>query len=280
MTLAALSGLVRLPRAARALLADPAEFITRIAAEFRTRLERGRPGFTYVADDNWEAELHYHLGVQIPCAGEAELSPIWQDVVGTLAAAGVKAGPMSYLSWNDGDPAFVRAIWCLVRHLNARRVIETGVAHGVTSRFILEALARNGGGHLWSIDLPPQLHPELHWQIGLAVDARLRDQWTYLAGSSSRRLPGLLKDVGAIDLFVHDSLHTEFNVLFEMHQAWRALRPGGAIVVDDIDANRGFHSFCMLVPHARSWVCQSAPLRPDHRRSDDKGKFGIVIKMV
>jgi hypothetical protein len=254
--------------------------MTRVATEFRILAERTRPGFTYGMDDHWEAELHDHLGAPVPCASEAELSPIWQDVVGTLAAAGVKAGPMSYLSWNDGDPAFVRAIWCLIRHLAAHRVIETGVAHGVTSRFILEALARNGGGQLWSIDLPPQLHPELHWQIGLAVDSRLRGRWTYMAGSSRRRLPGLLTQVGAIDLFVHDSLHTEFNVLFEMRQAWKALRPGGAIVVDDIDSNRGFHSFCMTVPHARSWVCQSAPLRPDHRRRDGKGKFGIVMKMV
>jgi hypothetical protein len=34
------------------------------------------------------------------------------------------------------------------------KVVETGVAHGVTSRFILEALSRNGDSHLWSIDLP------------------------------------------------------------------------------------------------------------------------------
>jgi predicted O-methyltransferase YrrM len=278
VTPAALGGLTRLPKAARALLADPAEFVTRVAAEFRNLRERGRPGVTYVVDDNWEAELHHHLGAPAPCGSEAELQPLWQDVVDILAAAGVSAGPMSYLGWNDGDPAFVRAIWCLVRHLNAHRVIETGVAHGVTSRFVLEALARNGGGHLWSIDLPPQLHPELHWQIGLAVVSGLRDHWTYIAGSSRRRLPRLLKEVGAIDLFVHDSLHTEFNVLFEMHQAWKALRPGGAIVVDDIDANRGFHTFCTSVRHARAWVCQSAPLRPDYRRSDDKGKFGIVFK--
>jgi predicted O-methyltransferase YrrM len=282
MTPAALGGLARLPRAARraarALLADPAEFITRVAAELRALTERNHPDFTYVVDENWEAELHDYLGAETSCSSAAELAPLWEDVVGTLAAAGVAAGPMSYLGWNDGDPAFIRAIWCLIRHLSAHRVVETGVAHGVTSRFVLEALARNGGGHLWSIDLPPQLHPELHWQIGLAVDARLRDHWTLVAGSSRRRLPGLLKDVGSIDLFVHDSLHTEFNVLFEMHQAWKALRPGGAIVVDDIDANPGFHAFCMAVPHARSWVCQSAPLRPDYRRSDDKGKFGIVMK--
>ncbi len=70
-------------------------------------------------------------------------------------AKGIRAGPESFQWWNDGDAGLVRAIWCLMRHLRPKNVVETGVAHGVTSRFILEALKRNGDGHLWSIDLPP-----------------------------------------------------------------------------------------------------------------------------
>jgi hypothetical protein len=80
-------------------------------------------------------------------------------------------------------------------------VVETGVAHGVTSRFVLEALTRNGGGHLWSIDLRPPAHPELHWHIGIAVDQHSRGHWTYVAGSSRRRLIPLLKRVGIIGPF-------------------------------------------------------------------------------
>ena len=62
---------------------------------------------------------------------------------------------MSYSGWNDGDPGLTRAIWCLIHHLAASQVVETGVAHGVTTRLVLEALQRNGGGRLWSIDVPP-----------------------------------------------------------------------------------------------------------------------------
>ena len=86
----------------------------------------------------------------------------------------MKTGPMSYSVWNDGDPGVTRAIWCLIRHLAASKVVETGVAHGVTSRFVLEALQRNGGGHLWSIDLPLLLLPELQQEIGVAVPDALR----------------------------------------------------------------------------------------------------------
>jgi hypothetical protein len=33
--------------------------------------------------------------------------------------------------------------------------VETGVGSGVTTSFILHAMAANGEGRLWSIDLPP-----------------------------------------------------------------------------------------------------------------------------
>jgi len=162
-------------------------------------------------------------------------------------------------------------------HLKCETVVETGVAHGVTSRIILEAMIRNGRGHLWSIDLPP-LDRALREQVGVAVDPVMRDRWTYISGSSRRRLPGLLSRLGRIDLFVHDSLHSERNVRFELDRAWPVLRPEGALVVDDIDANWGFHTFNETFAGNPHLVCEAEPLRPDHRRFNKKGLFGIVLK--
>lgn len=186
-------------------------------------------------------------------------------------------GPLSFGPWNDGDAGLVRSIWCLVRHLRPERVVETGVAHGLTSRFILEALEQNDRGHLWSIDLPP-LDPDLRRQVGMAVGPGFSDRWTYIHGSSRRRLPKLLSQLRQIDLFVHDSLHSERNVRFELDQAWAVLRPGGALVIDDIDANWGFHSFNETFAGQPNLVCEAEPLRPDHRRFNGKGLFGIVLK--
>src|SRR5882724_9465148 len=78
-------------------------------------------------------------------------------------------------------------------------------------------------------------------------------------GSSLRRLPGLLAKLGQIDMFIHDSLHSERNVRFELDRVWPMLRPGGAIVVDDIDANDGFHSFNRDLPGHPSFVCEAEP---------------------
>src|SRR5262249_41673552 len=159
------------------LAADPPEFLTRVTSELAEWPERGRKVRPYAVDGDWEAELAARLPVAPPCDAAADIAPIWGDVVARMILQGISAGPMSYLGSNDGDLAMVRAVWRLVRGLKATRVVETGVAHGVTSRFILEAMARNGGGRLWSVDLPPMLHPEVHKEIGVAVDERLRRNW-------------------------------------------------------------------------------------------------------
>ena len=80
------------------------------------------------------------------------------------------------------------------------------------------------------------------------------------------------------NLFIHDSLHTTVNVLFELRRAWPHVRPGGAVVVDDVDINDGFRIFVVETAHARSWVCEAEPIRPDDRRSNNKRMFGIILK--
>lgn len=60
----------------------------------------------------------------------------------------------------------------------------------------------------------------------------MRARWTYISGTSRRRLPGLLSQSWPIDLFVHDSSHTERDMLFELERAWPAIGRG-AIVADD-----------------------------------------------
>ena len=280
----ALGNILRRPiRVIAAIAADPIRVWTRFQDRFaQLREERDSAGFRYDPDADWARRLHDFLRVPWPCETTSEFRVLWHEVVEELTAKGVRVGPESFGCWNDGDTGLVRAIWCLVRHLRPRTIIETGVAHGVTSRFILEALDRNakGGGesgHLWSIDLPP-LETEKHAEIAIAVGDRFVDRWTYIEGSSRRRLPVLLSRLGAIDLFIHDSLHSERNVRFEVDRAWAALRPGGAIVIDDIDINRGFASFRETFSGFQSLVCEAEPLHPDLRRYNTKGLFGIILK--
>jgi hypothetical protein len=259
------------------LAADPRQALTIVYEYYSYARERHRPDCRYESDNNWEHWLHDRLGVAWPCHLTVEFMDLWAEVISELEAKGIQPGPKSFQNWNDSDAALARAIWCLTNHLKPKVVVETGVAHGVTSRFILEALAKHSDGHLWSIDLPPM---EKHWQeqVGMAVGDHHADRWSYIKGPSRLRLPKLLSQIGRIDLFIHDSLHSTRNVRFEMDRAWAALKPGGALVVDDIDANWGFRSFLEAFPGRQSVICEAEPLRIDDRRFNMKGLFGIILK--
>jgi len=259
------------------IASDPLEVWTRVHESYLAQREQRGPPCEYEYDENWERQLHDRLGVGWPCNLIQEFWVLWHEVVRELEAKGIRPGPGSFGSWNDGDAGFVRAIWCLTRHLRPRNVVETGVAHGVTSRFVLEALERNGRGHLWSIDLPPI---ERFWQsqVGVAVGDRYADRWSYIKGSSRLLLPKLLSQLGEIDLFIHDSMHSEHNVRFELDRAWAYVKPGGSLVVDDVDANWGFRSFTQIFSGHQSMICEAEPLHPDLRRFNKKGLFGIILK--
>jgi hypothetical protein len=269
--------LLKHPLAVSGLAAHPVETWTRVQETYLAIREQRRPECQYESDHDWERRLHDQLGVQWPCPMAAEFQALWPEVIGEMKAKGVRAGPESFGHWNDGDEGLVRAIWCLTRHLKPDHVVETGVGHGVTSRFILEALAKNGSGHLSSIDLP-HIEKDMQDQVGMAVGDRYADQWSLIKGASRLRLPKLLSQLGQIDLFIHDSLHSERNVRFELDHAWASLRTGGVIVVDDIDANWGFRSFTQNFSGHQSMICEAEPLHPDLRRFNNKGLFGIILK--
>jgi len=259
-------------RVARSIAAEPSEAIEKIkerAAVAREQMVRRGQRPQYRVDDDWEERFHALLGVQWPCPAAAEFPAVWRAVVDRMHAKGFRVGRQNYGGDDDSDRGIARTLWCVVRHLQPQHVIETGVAHGVSSRCVLEALERNGAGHLWSIDLPPLTIPERHREIGAAIPEERRGRWTYVQGSSRKRLPRLLRELGEIQLFWHDSWHSTRNTRWELECAWSALAPGGVAGADDIDHNWGFELF------ERSVVAGDAL----HCMADDRQRlFGIARK--
>lgn len=225
-----------------------------------------RPHFEVA--EAWEEDLHSLLGAPWPCAQRECLRPLVADIGALLAARGLAYGRNTYGCYSDGDSSLCRAAWCTVLHTRPRVVIETGVARGVTSRVALEALRANDRGHLWSIDLPYPFDHELYAQIGVAVSDASRARWSYLEGSSSQRLPPLIAEVGHVEVFIHDSLHTARNTAFEMEQVASAMPPGGVMLIDDIATHKGFAAFARRHSEYQTIVCPSA---------DRKGLFGIAV---
>jgi hypothetical protein len=214
-------------------------------------------------DDSLEA-LHAALGVEGTCPFGASFDKAWEELDARLSALGLPTG-----LGHDADGNFARVVWCTVLHLGATRVLETGVARGVTSALVLQALSEHGGGHLWSVDLPP-VKPVWREQGGVAVPAELRDSWSYIRGSSRRRLPLLLTGISELDIFIHDSLHTAPTMRFEMEQAWGHLRDGGVLIADDVEGNSSFVDFVAGRHDVKASFCADQQVK--------RGMFGLAVK--
>ena len=118
--------------------------------------------------------------------------------------------------------------------------------------------------------MPHLFDKNLHVQTGAAIPDSCRNRWTYIEGSSRRRLPSLLRSLIQVDLSIHDSLHTARNTRFELEQTQRVLAPGGLMIVDDKGTHQAFASFAQDFPSLETLVCL---------HSDRAGSyFGLVRK--
>src|SRR3984893_11486740 len=154
---------------------------------------------------------------------------------------------------HNGNFHLARSIYVLCRLLSPNVVLETGVAYGVTSAFALQALSVNRKGTLISVDLPP-LGKDADRHVGALIPQELRGRWQLHRGPARRILPNLVASIKDLDIFVHDSLHTQRHMSFEFEAAWPYVRPGGAVVADNVDMNDAFRQFTARVEPAFSAV--------------------------
>lgn len=150
-------------------------------------------------------------------------------------------------------------LYTVLRTLRPRVAVETGVANGFSTAFLLQALAANGDGELHSADLPREVGKEeeqahLYEGTGRAgippgsepgwlIPAELKRHWTLILGRTQDELPTLLDRLGTIDFFMHDSEHSFDCMWFEFNAAWPHLREGGVLVSDDVNSTEAFGRF-------------------------------------
>jgi predicted O-methyltransferase YrrM len=154
-----------------------------------------------------------------------------------------------------------RLCYILCRAVKPEVAIETGTAYGLTSAYILQALEDNGKGRLISIDLPP-LGNDADRYVGILVPDALRERWQLVRGTSRQHLERVLRGVGRVDMFVHDSLHTHRTMMAEFLTIVRFMHRPGVIVADDIHENTAFSSFVTRVkPSYAAAILQSKQKR-------------------
>jgi Methyltransferase domain len=135
-------------------------------------------------------------------------------------------------------------LFALVRLTKPKTIVESGVASGVSSTFMLLGTEANSEGILHSIDLPVARERKGRnesWAIpdglssGWAVPSKLKNRWDLREGRSEELLAPLLREVGFIDLYCHDSPVDLKHFQFEMDAIREYLKPGSVIVSDNTD---------------------------------------------
>jgi len=133
--------------------------------------------------------------------------------------------------------------YAVMRAMKPDCVLETGVANGVSSAYILLAMERNQKGALYSIDVNDGSFVPPGRQVGWIVPEWLRGRWTLRLGDAYQLLPIVLVELKSLDVFIHDSLHTYEHMKFEYERAYPFLRPGGVLISDDALWNSAFPEF-------------------------------------
>jgi hypothetical protein len=248
---------------------NPAEFVDRVIAVLDVKNERllgQSPSYQSVdlevaisaIDRKFNWTLAHYMA-------EAACETLAQHIRQATAALPSHASiPVMF----NADFTLARTCYAVCRMLKPTVVIETGVAYGVTSAFILAALAENQHGQLYSIDLPP-LNNDGDQFIGILVPAELRSRWNLHRGTSRRLLPELLAKLSAVDVFVHDSLHTRRNILFELDTISPHLNHPAAVLVDDANDNTAFAEWTQRQKPALAHVIQER---------EKSGLYGIAVQ--
>lgn len=162
--------------------------------------------------------------------------------------------------------------YAIVRALKPELVVETGIANGVSSCYLLLAMQKNRKGHLHSVEIDRSNVLLEGRDPGWIVPESLRLRWSIHMGPSEFILPDLLKGLPPLDIFIHDSLHTYEHMKLEFELALPHLRPGALLLADDATWNTAFPEFAAKIGAARANIIRGVGVL----RINDSGMNGKI----
>lgn len=178
----------------------------------------------------------------------------------------VKVALSAFNPFSFANSIYYFYLYSLTRKLEPEVAVESGVFLGGSSAAILKAMEENGKGRLISLDIsrtvPTGIWTKYRVPTGFAVPERLRNRWELVIEDSRYFLPAALPKLGSIDFYLHDSDHTYKTVTFEMEAAWRHLKTGGVLVVDDCNFSLATYNFARCNT-LRPWLLSRDGIYPD-----------------
>jgi predicted O-methyltransferase YrrM len=167
-------------------------------------------------------------------------------------------------------------LYALTRWLRPMVVVESGGFVGMSSAFILKALAdeKLTTAKLYSVELSEDC------EQGALIPDELR-----FASAEFIPVRGRIEDLlkrdelpQSIDMFLHDSSHSYRHMLWEFRQFWPRLRDGGLLVSHDVQMNAAFPEFIAKTYAHEKKTGRRDVQRTSHHEWGRWGYIGFVIK--
>ena len=226
--------------------------------------------------------VHDAVAHVLGCSAEAVAAVDDSELMSSIVAEGKWVYSLG--KYGDGDlpsggpigvnfgpsPEFMLLANLVCRLVQPETVIETGVGRGFQTTSILDALARNHKGHLWSIDLP-SLYAGFAEQVGEVIPQRLRERWSLEFGPSAVVMPRLLQSMGQLDVTVHDAAANYDNQSTEYAIALARMRPGGVLISNMINSDA-------FIEATDSVECRWAII--DHNHPTKPSPLGVLCKLA
>lgn len=211
-----------------------------------------------IADSKWESVLADVLAEVKTVPGSEQVFERKAYIENYMRDISAKFQSHYVAGWVNIEDALF--LYWMVRKLKPKTIVQTGVCNGLSSAFMMLALAKNGSeGTLHVVDLAAVFNPkDPDWTVkdkvygvvipegkssGWMVPDMYKNRFFVQNGDAKVLLPKLVDSLDSIDMFYHDSDHTYNHMMFEFCEAKKKLNPGGLIVGDDISWNASVWDF-------------------------------------
>jgi len=153
-------------------------------------------------------------------------------------------------------------LYFITRLIKPTCVVETGVAAGFTSSAFLNAMTKNGKGHLYSSDFPYLRLENPEEYIGILVDKKLRKKrWSLFIEGDKNNLPKIRNKIEEVDILHYDSDKSYSGRKFAISSLSDKLKEDTIIIYDDILDNNHFYELwkktdkkCMVIKFNEKYV--------------------------
>ncbi len=165
-------------------------------------------------------------------------------------------GPPNYQLPKNGrgkdHPRYGRFVYALARHYQPQHIVEVGTFAGGTAVGFATAINQNGQGQLHCVDQDsysngtfPQVVKRNLARVGFP-ESKLQ----LCSGDSKEWLPKLADTLrGQVEIVLVDGDHTYDGALIDLRNALPLVKPGGFILVHDVDRRRKMDEATAEHPH-------------------------------